>query len=795
MEPVLLDLTPVVGPDPRLHEVRTTDADPELPADHRRLICLRLHWEAARDDAPFVHPAEVIAALATDDVPWTRDDLIWSLRVLAGETGRDDGSPWRLPAVIGAALPPEELRDLVPAFEAVLDAVKTSYLAVRVRHSLSQAYGAVLDRIDPGGLGHVLPADDVFDAAVQESLGPLLADAGTRAVLRHAGSLAKPVPSKGWLRRADDLLGAAGIVHPLLERFCAYQGSVGEDTDVLVRGLIWFAARDPGEEATALLARVAVRAGTASPVVRAPRTAAAAVEILADRGGDAPVRALVRLALTVRSKPLLTRVRGAVERIERGRGWAAGEALELGIDDHGLDAEGQRWPVPGSVLVEVVDGRARSVVMRDGKPLKRVPADVDVTPARTLVKEITKTLAAERDRIESLLSTERTWGWADWVARYLAHPVTGAVAGRLIWQASVDGRSWRAGIPRRPAGGIWRLVDEAGDDFEVMGGQVRLWHPVLAGPGEVTRWRDHLGEDEVRQPFKQAFREIYPLTPAEASSRTSSRRFAGHILRYRQAGALMRSRGWAASYLGLWDQGHRTEAAKELGGGGWRALLAHEAAGEADHEVAYCTIGEVRFARRAGEAWQDAPLTEVPVRVFSEAMRDVDLFVGVTSIAADEAWQDRGTERFRTYRESAGFGALTASAEVRRDVLARLLPRLSIGSRCELTERYLRVRGNRGTYRIHLGSATILIEPHDTYLCIVPDHKRKPAVHLPFDDDRVLSLILSKAILLAADDTITDPTIVPQLPAGPEPDDPEQRQGPPTPTPTPTRAWRWRWRR
>ncbi|WP_433720606.1 DUF4132 domain-containing protein [Actinoplanes sp. CA-051413] len=768
MEPILLDLTPAVDPDPRLHEVKTTDADPALPADHRRLICLRLHWEAARDDAPFVHPAEVIAALATDDVHWTRDDLIWSLRVLAGETGRDDGSPWRLPVIIGAALPPEELRDLVPAFEAVLDAVKTSYLAVRVRHSLSQAYGAVLDRIDPGGLGHVLPADDVFDAAVQESLRPLLTDAGMRAVLRHAESLAKPVPAKGWLRRADDLRGAAGVVNPLLERFCAYQGSVGEDTDLLVRGLIWFAARDP--ESTALLARVAVRAGTASSEVQAPRTAAAAVEILADRGGDAPVRALVRLALTVRSKPLLARVRAAVARIESARGWAAGEALELGIDDHGLDAEGRRcWPVPGSVLVEVVDGRARLVVMRDGRPLKRVPADVDVAEARALVKEITKTLAAERDRVESLLSQERSWAWADWVARYLDHPITGSVADRLIWQSSVDGRAWRAGIPRREADGGWRLVDEAGNDFEPAGGRVRLWHPALAAPGEAARWRDHIGVEELRQPFKQAFREVYPLTPAEASSRTSSRRFAGHILRYRQANALMRTRGWAASYLGTWDQGHRTEASKDLGGGEWRALLVHEAAGEADYQVVYCILGEVRFTRRAGGAWQDAPLTEVPVRVFSEAMRDVDLFVGVTSIAADEAWQDRGTSRFRAYRESAGFGALTASAEVRRDVLARLLPRLSIGPRCELTERYLRVRGQRGTYRIHLGSANILIEPDDTYLCIVPDHKRKPAVHLPFDDDRVLSLILSKAILLAADDTITDPTIVAQLPAVPPP--------------------------
>jgi len=41
---------------------------------------------------------------------------------------------------------------------------------------------------------------------------------------------------------------------------------------------------------------------------------------------------------------------------------------------------------------------------------------------------------------------------------------------------------------------------------------------------------------------------------------------------------------------------------------------------------------------------------------------------------------------------------------------------------------------------------------------------KEPAVDLPFTDDGVLSVVLSKAILLAADDKITDPTILHQLP-------------------------------
>jgi hypothetical protein len=41
---------------------------------------------------------------------------------------------------------------------------------------------------------------------------------------------------------------------------------------------------------------------------------------------------------------------------------------------------------------------------------------------------------------------------------------------------------------------------------------------------------------------------------------------------------------------------------------------------------------------------------DVPLLVFTEAMRDVDLFVGVTSIGADPQWLDRGEDRrFETY--------------------------------------------------------------------------------------------------------------------------------------------------
>jgi len=55
--------------------------------------------------------------------------------------------------------------------------------------------------------------------------------------------------------------------------------------------------------------------------------------------------------------------------------------------------------------------------------------------------------------------------------------------------------------------------------------------------------------------------------------------------------------------------------------------------------------------------------------------------------------------------------------------------------------------------------------PDDSYLCIQPDRRPGQAgqLFLPFEEDGLLSVIISKAFLLADDDKITDSTILVQL--------------------------------
>jgi hypothetical protein len=183
----------------------------------------------------------------------------------------------------------------------------------------------------------------------------------------------------------------------------------------------------------------------------------------------------------------------------------------------------------------------------------------------------------------------------------------------------------------------------------------------------------------------------------------------------------------------------------------------------------YVAIDQVRFCdvHRA-----PIGLERIPPLVLSEVMREVDLFVGVSTIANDPSWIDQGERtNFTGYWHAWSFGELSATALMRREILQELLPKLKFGERCKILDKFLVVRGERATYKIHLGSGNVLMEPGSKYLCIVAGRsidvsgqKAPQRVFLPFDGDGMLAIILSKALLLAEDRKITDPTILRKLP-------------------------------
>ena len=137
-----------------------------------------------------------------------------------------------------------------------------------------------------------------------------------------------------------------------------------------------------------------------------------------------------------------------------------------------------------------------------------------------------------------------------------------------------------------------------------------------------------------------------------------------------------------------------------------------EPAGElaASDGALHLATDQVRFVRDG----ESLPLTEVSATVFSEVIRDVDLFIGVGSIRSDPDRQDQGEiEDAGDYWRGHSFDELNATAKTRTEVLERLMPKLKIAGQCAFEDKFLVVRGRLRRYKIHLGSGNIQMEPNN----------------------------------------------------------------------------------
>lgn len=587
----------------------------------------------------------------------------------------------------------------------------------------------------------------------------------------------------------------------------AHPGLLSEENELVLRGAVWLLSLDAGSVprllrlALALLVRVPVPSGQN---YRSLKGLNACIWSLGRIATPEAVIALGRIQRRIRDERLSKQVAKAMADAAAQAGMTIEDLEEIAVPNHDLEPGGTRSLAlaegHGAVLSILSSTEVAVTLHRPGgKPAKSLPAavkaDAESSAALKALKatatEIAQTLPVLRLRLERGWLTGRRWTGAQFRERLLEEPLTAWLATRLIWTVTpADGRPARSLFLRDTASPVAAddrpLPPIAEDD------QVTLWHPLAPVEPEAVRdWRSFLIRHGITQPIKQAHREVYPLTPAEEATRTYSNRFSGHIIRQAQANTLARLRGWSARSRISADVPNDEPTHIKLPAFDVAAEYWTEPSGgdETTDNLAYLFLktDRVRFRRLqdAGE-WrrdggrglallpEEVPLVAVPPILFSEVMRDVDLFVGVASIGHDPNWVDAGGEAQHPNQWRRGPAAdywrdfntaeLTESAKARRSFLAELLPKLAIAAQCQLDERHLVVRGTLHTYRIHLGSGNIFMEPGDRYLCIVPGPAApQPAVLLPFEGDRLLSIILSKAFLLAKDNAIKDPGILAQI--------------------------------
>lgn len=548
---------------------------------------------------------------------------------------------------------------------------------------------------------------------------------------------------------------------------------------VILKGLVWACAGWEDAELTRSLSRLAqvcFQKVRYLGKLRSSHVGNACIQNLSATTTDEAVAELTRLHEAVKFPSRKELIGKSLDKAAEMSGQTREDLEESTIPTYGLDAEGCMKQAFDDFTAEFYPSGREGLRLlwrkADGSLQKSLPAEVKKKHAAQLkalkrtIQAIEKMLSAHHDRIERLLLYEREWEFERWQERYLNHPLLAHLSRRLIWSFQQD---------HQTTAGIWhhgKIVDHQDRPLEWITPKtrVRLWHPLGQELEAVASWRRWLETHLVTQPFKQAHREIYILTDAEKQTETYSNRFAAHIIRQHQFGAIARQRGWTYRLIGPFDSFNTPILALPKLNLAVEFLVDIIEGGPTVSDspfYLYVSTACVRFCDIITDKLR--PLIEVPALVFSEVMREVDLLVGVCSIGNDPAWNDEGeAAQFVGYWRRYSFGDLSVTAKIRREVLEKILPRLKIAGRSSLHDNFLVVRGTLRTYKIHLGSGNILMEPNDQYLCIVPDGGRLipgaiQEVFLPFEGDNTLSLILSKAFLLANDSKIKDQTIVRQI--------------------------------
>ncbi len=317
------------------------------------------------------------------------------------------------------------------------------------------------------------------------------------------------------------------------------------------------------------------------------------------------------------------------------------------------------------------DGEPSLHVQRGERTLKALPAALkkrpEVARLRAQVTDLTATRARMRLALEDAMTRGDLFEPRELTA-LAAHPVIAPMLRGLLWVLGERHLGWWRGDTLETLDGPQALAGQA----------LRVAHPhdlFVSGA-----WRAHqqrIMEDGVTQPFKQAFREYYPITTAEQGAHRSAR-YAGHHVQPTQAAALLKARGWVS----VPEEGVRKTYHHE----GINVWVDAAVGAFTPNDVEGTPLHAVYFVRR--DERDAMPLASVPPRLFSETMRDLDLVVSVAHTGGVDP--------------EATLSTIGMRADLLRETL-RLLQLRNV----RVEHDHALIDGHHGQYSVHLGSGTV----------------------------------------------------------------------------------------
>ena len=368
-------------------------------------------------------------------------------------------------------------------------------------------------------------------------------------------------------------------------------------------------------------------------------------------------------------------------------------------------------------LVVDEQGKAELEVTKGDKTLKSIPdkykKNKEVEALKDSKSYLTKQYSRTRLSLEQAMLSQTLFTAAE-LAKILEHPVVKAMLSKLVLFN-----------PETQASGFWqdgKLLSAEGTLTPLKAADKLL----IAHPSHLfyaVQWdlyQKYLFDKEIKQPFKQVFRELYIPTKDELETSNRSERYQGHQVQPQKTVALLRGRGWTVNY----EEGLQKVYHKE----GFRATIYAAADWYTPSDVEAPTLEYVVFYNL--KDGKEVPMKEINPVIFSEVMRDVDLVVSVAHVGGVDPEASHSTMQMR--------GALARES-------ARLFKLTNV----EVKERYILVKNEHGDYSLHLGSGMISRGGLQINVVAVQSQHRG-RVFLPFvDDDPKTAEIISKMKLLS----------------------------------------------
>lgn len=382
------------------------------------------------------------------------------------------------------------------------------------------------------------------------------------------------------------------------------------------------------------------------------------------------------------------------------------------------------------VYIKIDDlGQSEIIYEKAGKELKSLPTKLKKDKYIEAIKEVHKNLKEQYRRSRKMLEEAMEDGTEFYgyeIENLMTNPVIAPILKSLVFKMGNDLGYY---VDNKLKSAKKKFVAVKDDSL------LKIAHCFdLFESGEWATYQKDIFDRELKQPFKQIFRELYVKTVDE-KGRDKSLRYAGHQVQPAKTVALLKTRRWIIDGQEGLEKVYYKEniIAKIFALADWFS--------PADIEAP--TLEEVQFFDR--KTFKPILIDDVPDLIFTEVMRDLDLVVSVAHIGDVDPEASHSTIEMRK-------------------AIVEFNCKLFKLKNVTFTENHALIKGERAEYSIHLGSG-LIHQKAGSAINVLPVHSQhRGRVFLPFiDDDPKTAEIMAKVLLFAQDDKIKDVFILEQI--------------------------------